>query len=132
GGRRRGEAARAVDAGLDALRWIRLPLLVASGQWRAARQDAVSGGVGQATYIRDFQWSVVAELARLQGEPELAWRLIRETWPSGTESEPGTRSVYFTIPLQRLAVDLALDERDFPTARAWLAMHDRWLSWMGA
>jgi len=31
-----------------------------------------------------------------------------------------------------LAVDLALDEHDFPTARSWLTVHDRWLAWMGA
>jgi DNA-binding CsgD family transcriptional regulator len=128
----RGDAARAVDAGLDSFRWISLPLFVTSGKWREARQIALSGGVGKMVHITDFLSSVVAELARLQGEPELAWRLIRETWPAGPASEPGTRSVYYTMPLQRLAVDLALDARDFPTARAWLTLHDRWFAWMGA
>jgi DNA-binding CsgD family transcriptional regulator len=128
----RGDAARAVDAGMDSFRWIRLPLLVASGQWREARQIALSGVAGKVVHITDFLASMVAELARLQGEPELAWQLIRDVWPRGPATEPGTSSVYYTMLLQRLAVDLALDERDFPTARAWLTMNDRWLEWMGA
>jgi ATP/maltotriose-dependent transcriptional regulator MalT len=58
--------------------------------------------------------------------------LIRDVWPLGPATEPGSSSVYYTMSLQRLAVDLALDERDFPTARAWLNLHDRWLEWLGA
>ena len=128
----RGDAARSVDAGLDSTRYMWMPLLVADGRWREVRQIALAGGGALAVYIRDFQSSVVAEIARLQGEPQIAWHLIRETWPEGAASEPGSRSVYFTLSMQRLAVELALDEHDFPTALAWLTMHDRWLAWMEA
>jgi ATP/maltotriose-dependent transcriptional regulator MalT len=34
--------------------------------------------------------------------------------------------------VQRLAADLALDAGDLPTAAAWLAAHDAWLTWSGA
>jgi DNA-binding CsgD family transcriptional regulator len=34
--------------------------------------------------------------------------------------------------MQRVAVALALDAGDLPTAAAWLAAHDHWLAWAGA
>jgi ATP/maltotriose-dependent transcriptional regulator MalT len=128
----RGNAARAADAGMDYFRGMRLPLLVASGQWEEARQIARFGGASQTAHYRDALASVDAELSRLQGESERAWRRIRDVWPAGPATEPGSASVYFTLTLQRLAVDLALDQRDFATARAWLTAYDRWLAWMGA
>ncbi|HEX5506225.1 MAG TPA: response regulator transcription factor, partial [Thermomicrobiales bacterium] len=44
---------------------------------------------------------------------------------------PGGTVYACALALQRLAAALALDAGDLPTARAWLAAHDRWLAWNG-
>jgi DNA-binding CsgD family transcriptional regulator/tetratricopeptide (TPR) repeat protein len=116
-------------------RFVRLPLLVLEGRWAEAEQLALADSMEKRglNYQRVVAHKYLASLARLRGEPERAWWAIRESLPSGTATEPGTVAFFDCVTaLQRVAVLLALDDNDLPTARAWLETHDRWLAWSGA
>ena len=56
---------------------------------------------------------------------------MREALPDGPATTPGQVVFLPMTEMQRLAATLALDDGDLPTARAWLAAHDRWLAWNG-
>src|SRR5215217_2612938 len=71
-------------------------------------------------------------LARDQGETRLAWQQVHKTWSGGPSTEPGNGDIYYTLRLQRLAVELSLDSGDLASAREWLEAHERWLNWSGA
>jgi ATP/maltotriose-dependent transcriptional regulator MalT len=70
-----------------------------------------------------------AILARHRGEPEVAWAQLRPLFSQGPATEPGDIIHQEGLFLQRLAVDLCLDEGDLSGARAWLEAHDAWLAW---
>jgi ATP/maltotriose-dependent transcriptional regulator MalT len=60
--------------------------------------------------------------------------LVQDWLPAGPETTQGESrfaSFLVALQLQRLAAGLALDTGDLPTARAWLAANDRWLTWSG-
>ncbi len=126
--------ARADDVLADALLPIaQLPLLLLDGAWAEARELALAvRAPGGRTQWRPFATTFLARLAREQGDAALAQSLVREGLPAGPTSEPGDAIFLDALPLQRLAVALALDEGDRPTALAWLTAHDRWLAWSGA
>jgi DNA-binding CsgD family transcriptional regulator len=110
-----------------------LPLLLVEGNWIEARRLALSAATpGSRTSWRPLATSLLALLAHEQGEPDLAWRLVRERMPAGHSLQPGDAILLDTLPLQRLAAALALDAGDLGTAHAWLKAHDRWLDWSGA
>ncbi|HET8627905.1 MAG TPA: AAA family ATPase [Thermomicrobiales bacterium] len=109
----------------------RLPLLALEGCWAEARAIGLavrSPGPDSADLVR----RVLGPLAREQGDRELGWRLVREGLPAGLATEPGDTDLDVTLVLQRVAAGLAADAGDLPTARAWLAAHDRFLAWSGA
>jgi DNA-binding CsgD family transcriptional regulator len=58
--------------------------------------------------------------------------MVRECLPAGVQTPLGPMGYFWTVALQRLAVELACDTGDLPTARAWLMAHDRWLAWSGS
>jgi len=112
--------------------YARKALLLAEGCWaeaatlaRALRAVGISHEwlVGTAT---------LARLARERGDRDLGHQLVREALPDGPGGVPGDRHYFYQLWLQCVAVDLALDDSDLATARAWLAAHDRWLAWSGA
>ena len=110
-----------------------MPLLLLEGDWAGARELALAVRVpGGRTQWRPFAATLLARLARDRGDAALAQSLVRERLPDGPAGEPGDAIFLDALPLQRLAVALALDEGDLPTALAWLAAHDRWLAWSGA
>ncbi|HEX5503872.1 MAG TPA: AAA family ATPase, partial [Thermomicrobiales bacterium] len=114
-------------------RFAWLPLLLVEGEWAEARRLAETAAVpGGRAHWRPFAKSLLALLAREQGDAELAWRLVREQLPAGHASEPGDTILLDALPLLRLAAALALDAGDLPVARSWLEAHDRWLTWSGA
>lgn len=114
-------------------RFAWLPLLLIEGGWAEARELALAvSAPGERTNWRPFARLMLALLAREQGQPAIAWRLIREHLPAGPTTEPGDAILLDTLPLQRLAATLAFDARDPELARAWLEAHDRWLSWSDA
>jgi DNA-binding CsgD family transcriptional regulator len=123
-----------------------LPLWFIEGRWAEARELMALRDLTEArglTALRDLagRWrgpwrgllaGVAAALARAQGEPDVAWAIVRAVLPGGPTTAPGGDDYRETLPLQRLAALLALDTGDLPTARDWLAAHDRWLAWSGA
>jgi ATP/maltotriose-dependent transcriptional regulator MalT len=82
-------------------------------------------------FMRRVIPTLLAPLARHQGNTELAWSLVRESLPAGPETAPED-SAGDILPLRTLAVMLALDAGDWNAARRWLASLDRWLDWSGS
>jgi DNA-binding CsgD family transcriptional regulator len=129
----RGNAAGAIDEPAEYARYPRLPLMVLEGKWREARRImSVLAEYGAHAILRHIISCFLGQLARDQGETRLAWQQVYETWPGGPSTEPGDGDVYYTLPLQRLAIELSLDSGDLASAREWLEAHERWLSWSGA
>jgi DNA-binding CsgD family transcriptional regulator/tetratricopeptide (TPR) repeat protein len=131
------EASEAWSRASDVLedltpQFARLPLLLVEGEWAPARELALAATAeGSRTSWRPMAASLLARLARDQGEPELAWRLIHEQLPAGAATPPGDAILLDTLMLLRLAALLNLDTE--PTAaRPWLEAHDRWLDWSQA
>jgi DNA-binding CsgD family transcriptional regulator len=129
----RGNAAGAIDEPAEYARYPGLPLTVLEGEWREARRIiSVLAEYGAHAILRHIISSFLGPLARDQGERDLAWQQVHKTWPGGPITEPGDGDIYYTLPLQRLAVELSLDSGDLAGAREWLEAHDRWLTWSGA
>ncbi len=115
----------------DYVRDPRIPLLFLEGRWEEARRVA-RATLDQVAMIRHINNSVLGMIARASGDREQAWQLVHDTLPAGPATEPGDLYMPYAPAVQRLAGQLALDEGDIAVARAWLAAHDRWLTWMGA
>jgi DNA-binding CsgD family transcriptional regulator len=116
--------------GPDAAPRITAPLcdaLIRSGAWAEAR--TVASHLGQADVQRANAARTLAELDRLEGQPERAWSHVRALLPAGPDSAPGTLYFLATVELLRVAVELALDDGDVALARRWLATRQRWLDW---
>jgi DNA-binding CsgD family transcriptional regulator len=129
----RGNAAGAIDEPAEYARYPRLPLMVLEGEWRGARRIIpMLAEYGAHAILRHILSGFLGPLAREQGEKDLAWQQVHKTWPGGPSTEPGDGDIYYTLPLQRLAVELSLDSGDLASAREWLEAHDRWLTWSGA
>lgn len=113
---------------------VNLPILRLAGQWgltRTIAEGAWRSGRGRSQ-ASQTSGVILAELAARQGEPELSWAIVSTLLPDGPSMLPGTTSLGVTLPLQRLAAAMALDDGDLAMARAWLEAHDRWLEWSGA
>ncbi|HEX6738822.1 MAG TPA: helix-turn-helix transcriptional regulator, partial [Vicinamibacteria bacterium] len=115
-------------------RFARLPLLLLEGRWAEARDLALATLAATRSHEawRRYPGRYLGQLARAQGDTDLAWRLVREEFPTGPATEPGATWFLPALTMQRLAAALALDADDPATARAWLATHDRWLAWSGS
>jgi hypothetical protein len=109
----------------------RWPLLALEGQWAEARTRWAEARTEGVTF-RAYAAPSLSLIARAQGEPELAWRLVRAALPDGPATAPGTTHFMPMTEMQRLATALALDTGDLDIAHQWLEMHDRWLAWSGA
>ena len=129
---RQASVAQAIGEAEDFARYPQLPLLALSGAWREAHRVAESLEAYTIANLRHFRAANLGPILRAQGEGDRAWHLVREVWPQGPATEPGEAVIRFTLPLQRLAAELALDAGDLATARAWLEAHERWLAWTGA
>ncbi len=107
-----------------------LPLLALEGMWSEARQIAQQLlARPHNALVRCSAASSLAPLSRNLGETELAWSLVQEFIPEGPSVIPGTRQYAGTLPLLRLAAELALDAADLPLAAVWLETFERWLDW---
>ena len=106
--------------------------LYLAGRWVEAQafgENALVHWHGSAT---GFQEAPLGILARRKGRPETAWRLIRERYPDGPRTQVAQTVPHYAMETMRLAVDLALDSEDLPTAREWLEAHNCWLDESGA
>jgi DNA-binding CsgD family transcriptional regulator len=116
----------------DSPQLAQLPLLVLEGGWAEARDLGLAvydAPIAQPRRLR--AGCLLAQLARQQGEPTLAWRVVREWLPEGTATAPGDVFFLDALALQRLAAALALDAGELAMAKGWLEAHDRWLDWGG-
>jgi DNA-binding NarL/FixJ family response regulator len=130
------EAALALAAGAfpsdRSSRRARLALLFLAGQWDEARAIAEEVPAHGNYVLRREVTNVLAPIWYYQGEDELLREQIRFLLPQGPSAEPGGIVFLDGLLLQRLAADLALDQGDLSTARAWIEANDRWLAWNGA
>jgi pyruvate kinase len=128
------QAYRRAEGGFvaeDFARTARLPLLMLEGEWAAARRIA-EDLAPYPSVAQMYLHYVLGVLHRHQGRPQEAWAIVRAVLPKGLASEPGDYLFHEGLDTVRLAVELALDERDLDLARRWLEMHSRWLTWSGA
>jgi DNA-binding CsgD family transcriptional regulator len=111
----------------------RLPLLLLEGRWSEIREIVLSMPEHVRIRYRHGDSGTLGTVAYYQGDTELAWTLVHQGLPQGTDTEPGSVFYKDHAPvLQRLAAMLSLDSGDFTAARAWLTTHDRWLAWSGS
>jgi tetratricopeptide (TPR) repeat protein len=106
--------------------------LVLAGDWDAAWEIVTDSNYSLSWMRQNFAARWLVPLALWRGDIDLAWRTIGRILPAGPRTEPGTAYFPTALPVQLYATELALDAHDFPTARAWLEAHDRWLDWSGA
>jgi DNA-binding CsgD family transcriptional regulator len=120
-----------IEPGFQVPQFAWLPLLFIEGRWDELAQLIPSLRVPSLIH-RSVIARVLGALARERGDTGAAWKQVREMLPDGAGSVQGTAAFAGAQAMQRLAVALALDENDLPTAREWLEAHDRWLAWSGA
>ncbi len=103
------------------------------GRWAEVERLAASELPPPGQHVRrQMMFSTLAMLARWQGDADRAWHLVHDILPDGAATQPGDHEYRPTQRLFRLAVELALDANDLPTARAWIEACQRWLAWSGA
>ena len=102
--------------------------LLLAGEWAEVFTLMDTRGVGP---VRLLKASLLAPLARNQGNAELAWTLVHTDLPDGPETAPDDSGGY-NVSVRLVAVALALDAGDMDLARQWLAALDRWLEWSGS
>jgi DNA-binding CsgD family transcriptional regulator len=111
---------------------LEMDLLLLEGAWAEAERAArLKLGTSYPHFMQDAMFGL-ASLARWRGKPAEAWDHLKSGLPQGPAAAPGSYQFWNATTIQRLAVDLALDDGDLPTATAWLEAHDRWLAWSGA
>jgi len=123
------ESFAALDTVFDrrSARTARVVSLVLEGAWAEVFAIVEQSGLQM---MRLLSATLLAPLARHQGNAALAWTLVRAGLPAGPETAPGDSAGYI-VPLRALAVALALDAGDRDAARQWLESLDRWLAWSG-
>jgi DNA-binding CsgD family transcriptional regulator len=111
----------------------RLPIMELRGEWAEARE--IGNRVHASGLHLEHRFvgiGAMGRLARYQGDPDFAWRLIQDWLPTGPATAPGSARFHDTLELQRLAAVLAIDQGEHAAARTWLEAHDHWLAWSGA
>src|SRR5204863_8275393 len=95
-------------------RLARLPLLALEGSWAEARalELAMRGAV--PAQMAAWFGSLLAPLARAQGDAALAGALVAAILPAGPATQPGEAKFFDALVLQRVAAALALDACDLP------------------
>ena len=93
-------------------RFARLPLLLLEGHWAEARDLALTTLAATRSHEawRRYPGRYLGQLARAQGDTDLAWRLVREEFPLGPTTEPGATWFLPALTMQRLAAALARAE----------------------
>ena len=110
-----------------------LPLMALEGNWAKVREIApLLRKEGHPAAFHLMSAPTVGNVARCQGDIELAWSLVHEQIPQGPAYSPEDDLLYEAAIAMRLAVSLSLDANDLESAHAWLESHDRWLAWSGA
>jgi hypothetical protein len=83
--------------------------LLLEGRWKEANDVARAIHTGNYEEgLTSTARNILGPLARLQGDSDRAWTLIRETLPDGPRAAPGTHRFLDVVLIQRLSVTLAL------------------------
>ncbi|MCC6630025.1 MAG: AAA family ATPase [Chloroflexi bacterium] len=125
-----GEAFATLDALFDprSARTAGVVSLLLEGAWL----DAVAIlDQSDLRMLRILNASLLAPVARHQGNAARAWALVRVALPAGPDTPPDASPGYI-VALRAVAVALALDAGDHAAARRWLDAFDRWLAWSGS
>jgi DNA-binding CsgD family transcriptional regulator/tetratricopeptide (TPR) repeat protein len=107
-------------------------LALVTGAWDVAREAAEAEYANPLPGYRPQASGALAQLARAQGRVVEAQGYLREQFPAGPASEPGGVMLMWGLHALREAAALALDTGDLHSTKAWLAAHDRWMTWSGA
>jgi DNA-binding CsgD family transcriptional regulator len=114
--------------------WVSIRLRLLEGRWDDAGFAQVETLLPQRRDAIQLSWQRrhLAWRYRERGERREAWAQIDTLLPRGVATEPGDVRFLPAVATQCVAVALALDADDLPTAHAWLEAHDRWMAWSGA
>lgn len=125
-----GEAFETINEvfGQRSPRYASIVSLLLAGEWAEVFTFMDTPGVGP---VRLLKASLLAPLARNQGNAELAWTLVHNDLPDGPETAPNDSGGY-TVSVRLVAASLAIDAGDLELARQWLLSLDRWLDWSGS
>jgi DNA-binding CsgD family transcriptional regulator/tetratricopeptide (TPR) repeat protein len=123
------ESFTTLDAVFDPLsaRTARVVSAILEGSWHEVFAIVEQSDLRM---LRMLSATLIAPLARHQGNPAMAWSLIHEALPAGPDTALGDSTGYL-LPLRMLAVALALDAGDRDAARRWLNSLEQWLEWSG-
>jgi ATP/maltotriose-dependent transcriptional regulator MalT len=112
---------------------IRLPLLVLEGEWSTARQQLRETLQLPLIMSRKFHLSsLLAQIARRQGDTAVAWKLVAEVLRDGPATAPGNAHFVAGLKMLNIAASLSIDAGELNPARGWLETADRWLDWSGS
>ena len=109
-----------------------LPLDLIEGRWQGAKKTSLNviwedGRPHDAQFLR----VPLAEIAAYQGNRQQFLTHLNGILPDGPETSPGAISIIPALRMQQLSANLALEDGDLATARAWLEARDRWINWSG-
>jgi DNA-binding CsgD family transcriptional regulator len=107
-----------------------LPLLVIEAAWQEARDLSLPFANRDVVY-HYIALQALGVIAHAQGQPDVAWSMIKKAIPDGPDTQPGSIFAHSTLELFRLSAELALDAQDLSLASRWIQAHDAWLSWSG-
>jgi DNA-binding CsgD family transcriptional regulator len=102
------------------------------GRWDEARAIASDIPNHGTALLRREVVLTMAAIARAQERFTEAWAMVESALPAGLDTEPGTTLFAESTESMLIATDLAIDQSDLGSARAWLEAYDRWIAWSGA
>jgi DNA-binding CsgD family transcriptional regulator len=101
------------------------------GNWKLARTIADDIPNHGTALLRREVVLVIGAIARAQGRFDEAWSMVQMALPFERGTVPGTTLFPESIETMLIAADVAIDQGDLATARAWLETYDLWIDWSG-
>ncbi|CAN5808940.1 hypothetical protein BH23CHL2_BH23CHL2_04740 [soil metagenome] len=102
-------------------------LFMLRGEWEEASR--IASVMLRLDWFVDAFTGEIARLAYWRGDQNLARQIIGKSMTSGPPTPPGQLHYRTGLELQRISVQIAIDDGDLETAKTWLEAHDRWLDW---
>lgn len=104
-------------------------VMLLEGEWEQLERAATSDLAADAARVDALR--SLAELAHMRGQHDESWSHIRAAIPEGPAIQPSIFYFHSVLWIQRLAVELALEDGDLELAKQWLDAHARWRAWSG-
>jgi DNA-binding NarL/FixJ family response regulator len=102
------------------------------GRWDQHLSRIQAGIIPSITVLWHMAMFAHTRFAIYEGDLERARKHLQELLPNGLDEKPDDHIHPVPGEAQRLGALLALQERDYELARAWLIAHDGWMEWIGA